>query len=58
MRGFGAFWILIGAGISVTFGVALDNILLGIGIGAAVGVLLDATQNMPWQSDGEDGDEE
>jgi hypothetical protein len=58
MNGFGAFWIPIGAGIGVAFGVAFDNIPLGIGIGAAVGVLLAAIQGMAWQSDGTDGDEE
>ena len=35
-------WLVIGAGIGVTFGIIFDNLAIGISIGAALGLIFGA----------------
>ncbi len=35
-------WLVIGAGIGVTFGIIFDNLPIGISIGAALGLIFGA----------------
>ena len=35
-------WLVIGAGIGITFGILFDNLAIGISIGAALGLIFGA----------------
>lgn len=39
-------WLVIGAGIGVTFGIIFDNLPIGISIGAALGLIFGAALSL------------
>ena len=39
-------WLVIGAGIGITFGIIFDNLPIGISIGAALGLIFGAALSL------------